>query len=477
VPDSYRHSAGEWGPNCRKQEIILERSETELLVGGARGGGKTEVGLMWLVGPEDKPLIDNPRYRSLVIRRDYEDLSDWIFRAKLAYRGYGEVVGNPAEIRWRGGGVTRLGHWKDKATLSRYIGHEYWRMLFEELTQTVECLDDYKLLLGSLRCSEPGVEAQLYASTNPGGPGHAWVKAYWVDAARNKTVVDQKTGYSRIFIPVLAKDNPDISKQYLGFLDGLPDKVRAAWRDGSWESFEGQFFTLTDAHREQPWDITDTCTDRLYGSLDVGIGDYTSFGLYYLDTRDRAHRLFTYKANGKTHRDHAEAIRDRIETFQWTGGKFPKTVAAGKDAWNRRALRDEFASSAIDEYEDVFRGKGTAFVRANDDRKGGCGVFRDMLAVQDGLPGMVHWTRYNESYEIDMQAMSTDPNDPEVYVPCAGDDTADEARYGAVLLKSLVMRNRDSKAARARQAPDLVPFKTEEMVAPYKELLHEVNCA
>ena len=61
-----------------KLERCLELDAHTVLYGGARGGGKTEAGLAWLIEPQ---YHDNPQYRALVLRRNYDDLRDWIDRA------------------------------------------------------------------------------------------------------------------------------------------------------------------------------------------------------------------------------------------------------------------------------------------------------------------------------------------------------------------------------------------------------------
>ena len=73
-----------WKPNPGPQTVALTRSEYEILYGGARGGGKTDAGLVWMVEPK---YVTNPLYRGLVIRKNSDDLSDWIARAKVMYRG------------------------------------------------------------------------------------------------------------------------------------------------------------------------------------------------------------------------------------------------------------------------------------------------------------------------------------------------------------------------------------------------------
>ena len=59
-----------WTPHPRQRKA-LRRREFEILYGGARGGGKTDAGMVWLLYD-----IANPRYRALVIRKNADDLSD-----------------------------------------------------------------------------------------------------------------------------------------------------------------------------------------------------------------------------------------------------------------------------------------------------------------------------------------------------------------------------------------------------------------
>ena len=64
------------------------------------------------------------------------DLSDWVDRAKIFYETLGAKIGRkPVVIKWHWGGKTRVGHLKDKTSYEKYQGHEYQKILMEELTQ------------------------------------------------------------------------------------------------------------------------------------------------------------------------------------------------------------------------------------------------------------------------------------------------------------------------------------------------------
>ena len=118
-----------WKPH-EKQAEALEYGVFEILYGGARGGGKSECGRRWLLRD-----INNSNLRCLIIRKNAEDLSDWVDKAKGMYLPLGaEFVGRPVEIRFPSGALFRTGHLKDDNAYEKYLGHEYHRMCIEEIT-------------------------------------------------------------------------------------------------------------------------------------------------------------------------------------------------------------------------------------------------------------------------------------------------------------------------------------------------------
>jgi hypothetical protein len=440
-----------WRPNHVQSEL-LARQEEEMLFGGARGGGKTDANLAWLA---DEPYMTHHDYRSLVIRRDYNDLSDFIFRAKRFYGSRCEVVGVPAEIRWSWGGVTRLGHWKDRDTIHKYLGHEYWKIACEEITQSISSLEEYYMILGSMRCAEPNLPAQFLATTNPGGPGHTWCKKYFVEMANCEPYEDPKTGYSRIFIPARATDNPFLPKTYVSWLDGLPDTLRSAWRDGSWDTYEGQFFSEFGGHlRCEPFTLSENqVVDNLFGSLDVGTTHPTSFGLWWRSPERVFYRIKSYlnASSNATHADHAQAIFDMIQACEYTHGIFPNTIWADPAAWTKVQLNQAMVRSPIDEYIDLFkdRKKHTIFEKGNNDKHSGCQTMRNVMRGRDGLPGLRYFDKHNRTFEDGMMSIITDKNDQEIYAKQPNDDTADECRYGIVGLNSVTAAQVHGKEIRA----------------------------
>lgn len=242
-----------WKPHPGPQEMALRRSEFEILYGGARGGGKTDAGLVWMTDYKD-----NPRFRGLVIRKNSDDLSDWVDRARFMYHGMGaKFAYRPTEITFPSGAKIKTGHLKDDNSYTKYQGHEYQRMLIEELTQIPD-ERRYLMLLGSCRSTLDGIKPQIFLTTNPGSVGHAWVserfktidtanhnKVFWFDVKLPNGVVIRR---SRTFIPAKLEDNPTLVEKDPGYIATLemikakdPD-LYEAWRNGRWDIFAGQFF-------------------------------------------------------------------------------------------------------------------------------------------------------------------------------------------------------------------------------------------
>jgi hypothetical protein len=440
----------QWTP-FKRQADALSRREREILYGGARGGGKTACGQAWLTEPE---YISHPKFRGLVIRKSFKDLNDWVSRARIMYSGIAEVFTHPAEVRFTSGATVVSGHWGDPSAIGQYLGHEYQKMLLEELTDIFAEETDYLKLLGSLRSSVPGLIPQLFATTNPGGIGHSWVKKRWVDVAYNKTYYDPHDGNTRIFIPSKVDDNPAICQndpEYIKYLDSLPERLRKAWRDGSWDLAEGAFFNefRADLMIEQPFEINESeCQQRLFAGMDIGATHATAFVLFYVDKDDVIHTLYTYCNKLTSIRDHAKEIKHAIESFRWTKGNLPITCWVGRDAWTKTKLSEMTFRAPIDEFIEAM--PKIRFEEANDRRDNGCAIMQDLFRIRQGRPQVYYWDRYNQAYVDAIPSVPINPSKREEYLKTNNDsdDITDAARYGLVGIYTWLTGERKASAMR-----------------------------
>lgn len=313
-------SSYEWRPTP-KQEKVLSSSAKEILFGGARGGGKTDAGVIWV----SLPAIQNKykRFRGLVVRETAASLADWIDRAAEIYIKTGAklTLSPTATFTWPWGAKIFTGHLKDQRSLGKYLGREFQRIVIEELTQ----LEDehlYLKLLGSARSNIKGLRARVLSTTNPGGVGHHWVKRRFVDAAPADTPFKERgSSMVRVFYPSTIEDNPHLmanDPEYVEILNSLPGKLRKAWRYGNWDIMEGSYFT--DFTREnnvcKSFRIPDSWA--IYRAIDWGYYPDPAVCLWFAVSPDRSRRkIVLFRERHWTRTVPADVARDILHISQF----------------------------------------------------------------------------------------------------------------------------------------------------------------
>lgn len=165
------------------QEKICYRTEREICCGGSKGSAKTLGGMLWLASgnplePPDKPVnlsyFYHPQFTGLVIRRNLDDLNEWVRTAEIYYKPVFQAQwiggdGRAGFFRFPSGAVVRVGHIDDPRSYEKYFGKPIHRLLIEELIQVKP--DNYIQLVGCVRSTIPEIRAQVLSTTNPwGGP-------------------------------------------------------------------------------------------------------------------------------------------------------------------------------------------------------------------------------------------------------------------------------------------------------------------
>ena len=230
-----------WKPHPGAQTYALSIDDTcfEILYGGARGGGKTDAGIVWLL----KGTVD-PKFTGICIRRNHTDLRQWIDRAVQLYP-HAKVYGKPSIFEFPNGAKIYTGHLKDADSYSQFQGWEIQRILLEEVGQIPN--EEYYLKLISSARSTISIKPQIFLTCNPGGPGHAWIKRRFGIGSKpkNKAFKDPVSDRYRVYVPATIDDNPTLMKadpEYVKYLDSLPEPLRSAWRHGDFDIFAGQYF-------------------------------------------------------------------------------------------------------------------------------------------------------------------------------------------------------------------------------------------
>lgn len=234
-----------WRPRSRPQLALLSCSVFEVFYGGARGGGKTD-------GMLGEWAAHAARYgehaSGLMVRRSRTELYDTIERSRQLYAPLGATFHETDKLwRFPNGARLRFAYLENDADAEAYQGHAYTRVYVEELGNFPNAAPIMKLM-ATLR-SSAGVPVGFRATGNPGGPGHQWVRARYIDPAPQgyEIVRDADSGLERIYIPARVSDNSPLLENDPNYVQrlkasGSPELVRA-WLEGDWSVVTGAFFS------------------------------------------------------------------------------------------------------------------------------------------------------------------------------------------------------------------------------------------
>lgn len=391
-----------WKPFPKQERALtLPASKVnEILFGGARGPGKTDAGMVWLLGEDldddGHTYIHHPRYRALVLRRDYDDLSDWLDRVDYMYHTMGaKVGGRPATVKFPSGAFFRAGYLKNKS-YNKYLGHEYHRVLIEELTQIGE-EKDLDHILGSNRSTVDGLRPQAFFTTNPPGVGHLWVKERYVDPSPYNKIFTGKDGRKRIYIPATMVDNPILIEkdpEYVAFIEGLKDKdpdLYRAWRHGDWDVMAGQYFKTyrRDLHTTDRFEPKPDL--KKYGGVDWGRRNPFCFlagavqKVGYVDPKSlnefEFNRMWLYRELYGTEKDPHEWARLIKKAVNLN--EFNTPPRADPKMFHRL---DDGSRSIASQFQE----EGVILTEANNDRLAGWEAVKNWMSIApDGLPYLI----------------------------------------------------------------------------------------
>lgn len=232
----------------------------------------------------------------MLFRRTYPELEELIARAHELYPATGATWSEQKKLWiWSNGAVLRMRYLERDLDALRYQGHQYTWIGFDELTQWAS-LYPYKYLRTRLRSAAHVPTKRMRSAANPGGPGHAAVKAYFIDPAPMGFVpiVDEETGTERMFIPARLKDNTILQAndpEYESRLKGAGSVALVkALLGGDWSIVEGAFFDCWSTHKHvlMPFQIPDEW--MRFRSCDWGSAKPFSVGWWAVVSDDFKHQ-------------------------------------------------------------------------------------------------------------------------------------------------------------------------------------------
>lgn len=276
-----------------KQTLFLKDKHRHIAYGGARGGGKS-----WAVRTKSKLLAFRyPGIKILIVRKTYKELqNNHIEQLTAELAGFAKYNRSDKMFRFPNGSTISFGYCANEGDLGQYQGAEYDVVFIDEAGQLQESwIRKINLCVRGTN----GFPKRTYYTLNPGGPGHAYFKRVFVD--RNFNPDEDTDDY--FFIQAKVEDNKalmDTQPDYLRELENLPPTLRAAWKDGRWDVYEGQFFEdFRDVpehykdrrwtHVIEPFEIPDGWT--ICRSYDFGYGKPFSCAWWAVDYDGTIYRI------------------------------------------------------------------------------------------------------------------------------------------------------------------------------------------
>ena len=290
-----------FAPNPGPQTDFLAAPEREVLFGGAAGGGKS-----FALLADPLRYFSNPAFSGLILRRTNDELRELVFKSQELYpKAYPGAKWQEKKSQWTFPSGARLWmtYLERDEDVMRYQGQSFSYIAVDELTQ-YSTPYSFNYLRSRLRTTDPDLPTYMRATTNPGGPGHQWVKKMFIDPApANKKFVaqDLETGkplvypdthekageplFYRKFIPASLYDNPYLTEDgaYEANLLSLPENQRRQLLEGDWAVADGAAFPefKQSVHVVEPFDIPDEWVR--FRSADYGYSSWSAVHWYAID--------------------------------------------------------------------------------------------------------------------------------------------------------------------------------------------------
>lgn len=402
-----------------------------ILMGGTRGGGKSET----LLGRQFYGAMTYGHlWNGLIFRRKYKDLKELRRRiAGLLRSGLpAELVGGEQQtnvLRFKNGGLVTITAMQYQEALNDWIGHAFTEIGIDEAPQLPFFATAIDKLRGSVR-SAGGVQGHIFCTGNPGGPGHGQVKnffklgsggnqpktPFFVETEHNGIIYRE----SRVYIPSFLTDNKilcDADPQYVSRLSAISDPVlRKAWLDGDWDVFIGQAFEITERHIVPNQPVPEFAP--IYMTYDWGFGKPFSIGWWWSDRENRLYRFNEWYGYSGKDDDGLRMVDSAVAE-----GILAKEAAMGitgrvsvrlcdPTSFNKRA--DTYGGGQGPSTADVFAEKGISLVPGDPNRKLKIRAFRERIALpKDGSPPMMMIYENCTHFLRTIPMLSIDEENPE----------------------------------------------------------------
>lgn len=402
----------ECGPG-KVQEILME---------GPKGGGKSHGELM-------QAAYDCLKHAGIIcmfFRKQKSSASEHLTELATALKHIPHTLGKK-EVSFPNGSIIKIGGYNTSGDIIKYNGQNLSLLIYDELTMIKQ--DDYETMWGNLRLSVDGYYPRMYASTNPGGIGHQWVKKKFIEPYRNGTEKDTRCVHS----DTTDNNAPGMGEDYKR--DKLEkysnEHLRERFLKGNWDINDGAAFNFS--RQRHVADTGGPFGFDIHGKhyaigpdwIRVGGIDYGSRKPYchlWIAINQNLGRVYVYRedyaANLSTKQQATRILQKTSEDEE--------ILVTFCDPAMARQYENDPSTNAIDEYSKY----GLYLTPGSRQRKAGKMKIDNLLEDHaDGLPGVIIAPQC-EHLIGQLDTLVSDPLDPEDVDTTEEDHAYDAFRYG-----------------------------------------------
>ena len=427
-----------------------------LLYGGAMYGGKS-YWLRWALVVLLIYYYRKYRIKGVVVGlfcEDYPALKDrhlskidsefptWLGTMHSDHKSYGKsFIMNPVY----GSGVIVFRNLDDP---SKYASAEFAAIAVDELTKNTE--DKFTSLRHRLRW--PGIEdVKFISGTNPGSVGHAWVKKRWMD--RDFEPEEQEADQF-VYVPAKYTDNPNKNKSYEATLNSLPPALAKAFRDGDWDTFDGQYFDewSREYNTCKPFQIPLNWMRFLW--MDYG---YSAPSAVYWAALDEIGRIYVYRElyqTGLTYKTLAQKIKKM--TPEYERELLENNMVCDPAVFAKKG-EDELERSGVEQMYDA-TGGWLNWRRGNNDRINGWGIMREYIKPfkydEIVTSRLIFFDTCKEAIRS-IPALVYDSKKIEDVDTDSDDHSGDATRYGIMDIHDLFSEKAPAKTKKVKTTEDI----------------------
>lgn len=406
---AFHRATLECGPG-KVQEILLE---------GPKGGGKSHAELM-------QAAFDCLMYDGLVcmfLRKQKGNAREHMAELSTAFKYIPHTL-EKNQITFPNGSVIKVGGYNTSGDILKYNGQNLSLLVYDELTMIKQ--DDYDLMWGNLRLQKGEYYPRVYASTNPGGIGHVWVKKKFIEPFRAGREKDTRCIHSDTLDNITLGENYKHDK-----LEKLTGNLRERFLLGNWDINEGAAFKFVRSRHVAEsggafgfdWNGRHYTIDSNW--IRVGGIDYGSRNPYcylWIAINQNYGRVYVYR----------EDYAARLSTKQQATRILQKTsdeeeiLVSFCDPAMARQYENDPSTNAIDEYAKY----GVYLTPGSRQRVAGKMKVDNLLEDRpDGMPGLII-SPTCEHLIGQLDTLISDPLNPEDVDTTEEDHAYDALRYG-----------------------------------------------